>query len=105
MTIVNTSHIALNDQGKAVIAGSRTKVTLVVRDVLGGMSPVQVQAAYPDLSLAQIHAALAYYYDNKAALDAEMKSQDGMVEKLRAERKQPPRSELEQRLRERGKQA
>jgi uncharacterized protein (DUF433 family) len=105
MTVVSTSHIALDDQGKALVAQTRTKVTLIVRDILGGMTPEQVCAAYPYLSLAQVHAALSYYYDNKASLDAEMGRQDRLVEQVRAQTKQPSRAELEQRLRERGKQA
>ena len=31
----------------------------------------ELHEAHPDLTLAQIHAALAYYYDHKAELDAQ----------------------------------
>jgi len=35
-----------------------------------------VVAAYPEISLSDVHAALAYYYDHKAEIDAQMKSAD-----------------------------
>lgn len=41
-----------------------------------GKTPDQMVAVYPSLSLAQVHAALAYYYDNpdeiQAALEEEV---------------------------------
>jgi hypothetical protein len=35
------------------------------------------------LTLAQIHAALAYYYDNKEEIDAALKAGDELEAKLR----------------------
>ena len=54
--------------------------------------------AYPPLSLAQIHAALAYYYDHKAQLDAEIEEELCDVDSLRRQSGQPSRDELVQRL-------
>jgi hypothetical protein len=31
--------------------------------------------AFPDLSMAQIHAALAYYYDHQAQLDGQIRQE------------------------------
>lgn len=49
----------------------------------GGQSAEQIHGGYPHLSLAQIHAALGYYYDHKAELDAEIERQLREVEELR----------------------
>jgi uncharacterized protein (DUF433 family) len=63
-------HITIDDKGVARIDGTRMKVIHVAEDLIANNStPQQMQANWPDLSLAQIHAALAYYYDHKAELD------------------------------------
>jgi hypothetical protein len=38
--------------------------------------------AYPDLTPAQIHAALAYYYDNRDEIDAELAEDEAWAESL-----------------------
>ena len=78
-------HIELNEKGRAVVRGTRSKVTMIVRDhVNGGLTPQEMHEAYPHLSLAAIHAALSYYYDHQAELDAEMEASDRMVEEMQA---------------------
>ncbi len=68
-----TSRIEIDDKGVAWVAGANTKVIEVVLDKLAhGWSPEEIHFQHPHLSLAQIHAALAYYYDNKENLDAEI---------------------------------
>jgi uncharacterized protein (DUF433 family) len=37
-----------------------------------GANDERIREAYPDLTPAQIHAALAYYYDNRDEIDAEL---------------------------------
>lgn len=50
---------------KAYIVGTRLPVESVyVCHELQGMTPDQIVSAYPQLSLAQIHAALAYFFDH-----------------------------------------
>ena len=57
--------------GKACIDNTRIAVVDVVHSMLEGMSPEQIaEEDYPDLSLAQVHAALAYYYDNRGEIEA-----------------------------------
>ena len=49
------------------------KVIEVALDKLAhGWSPEETHFQHPHLSLAQIHAALAYYYDHQPELDAEI---------------------------------
>jgi uncharacterized protein (DUF433 family) len=66
-------HVELDDQGVAWVRGTRVKVIEIAVDKLAhGSSPEEMYFQYPHLSLAQIHAALAYYYDHQTALDAEI---------------------------------
>jgi uncharacterized protein (DUF433 family) len=41
-------------------------------DFKAGMKPEDIVAERPQLTLAQVYAALAYYYANKDAIDAEI---------------------------------
>lgn len=73
MVTTAAAHIEIDDDGVAWIDGTKVKVIEVVIDKIAhGSSPEEIHFQYPHLSLAQIHAALAYYYDNQAALDAEI---------------------------------
>ena len=64
-------HVELDDQGIAWVRGTRVKVIEIAVDKLAhGSSPEEMHFQYPHLSLAQIHAALSYYYDHQAELDA-----------------------------------
>jgi len=66
-------HIHLDEHGVAWIDNTKVKVIEVVLDKLAhGSSPEEIHFQYPHLSLAQIHAALAYYYDHQVELDAEI---------------------------------
>ena len=100
MTEVLTSHIVLDDRGRPWIEGANVKVIEVVLDkVAYGWSPEEMHRQHPHLSLAKIHAALAYYYDHQAEMDAEIERQKREAEALRAASKQPSREDLERRLR------
>lgn len=59
--------------GKARIEGSRICVLDVVYTHKAGRTPEQIQVEYPDLNLAQIHAALSYYYANSEEIEAEIR--------------------------------
>src|SRR5688500_8197521 len=61
-----------------------------------GMSPDEIASAYPSLTLSDIHAALAYYYDHREQIDEDIKEGERFVEEMRA--KAPP-SLLQKKLR------
>ncbi len=72
MTPVTTTHIWLDDKGRAWIDDTQLKVIEIVLDTIADrMTPQEIHEDY-GLSLAQIYAALAYYYDHKAEIDAEI---------------------------------
>jgi uncharacterized protein (DUF433 family) len=70
------SHIYLDVRGIAWIDDTNVKVVEVVIDKHAhGSSPEEIHFQYPHLSLAQIHAALMYYYDHESEIDAEISRQ------------------------------
>src|ERR1700675_3364220 len=68
------AQIEIDARGVAWIAGANTKVKEIVIDKLAyGWSPEEMHFQHPHLSMAQIHAALAYYYENQDKLDDEIR--------------------------------
>ncbi|HJT32900.1 MAG TPA: DUF433 domain-containing protein [Pirellulales bacterium] len=47
-----------------------------------GWGPEEIQAEHPHLSLADVHAALAFYYDHQAQLDAQIEQDQKDAEAL-----------------------
>ena len=57
--------------GKPVIAGSRLRVLTLAARHLEGRTPEEIAGSYPNLSLPAVYAALAYFYEHRAAIEAE----------------------------------
>ena len=101
MSKTPTAHIHLDERGVAWIDETNVKVIEVALDKLAhGSSPEEIHFQYSNLSLAQIHAALSYYYDHQQAFDATIEEQLREVEALRAQAGESP---VRQRLRALGK--
>lgn len=71
--------------GRPRIAGSRIRV----QDVASpherlGHTPDEIVAAYPQLSLADIHAALAYYFDHRDEVRRLIAEDETLIETLKA---------------------
>lgn len=97
MVAVLNSLIELDAEGIPWITGANTKVVEVVLDKMAhNSSPEEMHEQYPHLSLAQIHAALSYYYEHQAEVDADIERRNRYVEEMRAKQ---PDSPLRQRLR------
>jgi uncharacterized protein (DUF433 family) len=91
MSTAAITHIEVDDAGVAWIAGTPTKVVLVIEDYQNrGWSPEIIHENYPYLSLAQIHAAFAYYYDHQADLDAEIDHRRSQASEMRAHAQETP---------------
>jgi uncharacterized protein (DUF433 family) len=100
MAAIIHPHIRLDERGVAWIDDANVKVIEVVLDRLAyGWSPEEIHFQHSHLSLAQIHSALAYYYDHQAALDTEIARQEQAARRLRQEAGDSP---LVTRLRARG---
>ena len=70
--------------GKPHIKGSRITVADVVLWTEQGMSPDEVVAEFPQLSLADVYAALAYYHDNRESIDRQIDESEQFASKLRS---------------------
>jgi len=101
MAVVAIGHIDVDSAGLARISGCRTKVIQIVMDrMANSWSAEDIRDQYPHLSLAQIHAALAYYYDHQVELDAQIKSDRQQAQEMR---EQAGPSPIAERLRADGK--
>src|SRR5580692_5411048 len=103
MPVLATGHIRLDDRGVAWVDDTNTKVIEVALDMIAhGWSPEEIHFQHPHLSLAQIHAALGYYYDHQAEMDEQIRRHARDAEQLRAKAGDSP---LRKRLRDMGKLA
>lgn len=66
--------------GKAAIGKTRVRVNNVVFLHKEGKTIDEIRVEYPDLTHAQIYAALAYYHDHKDEIEAELAEDEGWDE-------------------------
>jgi uncharacterized protein (DUF433 family) len=70
--------------GKACIAGHRVRVLdIVVWHEHQGMTPDEIVSHVPTITLGDVHAALAYYFDHIEEIQQEMRDQRAFAEELR----------------------
>src|SRR5215210_68882 len=82
--------IFIDDHGIAWIAGTGIKVKEVaIEKVIWGMTPEEMLVAHPHWSLPQIYAALSYYYDHQAEVDAHIERDRREAEAMRAQNPNP----------------
>ena len=100
MADMPTAHIWYDARCVAWIDDTNTKVVEVALDHFAhGWSAEEIQLQHRHLSLAQIHAALSYYYDHREDLDRQILEMHRSVQVLRdRHERQPLREELRQRL-------
>ncbi len=83
-------HITLRDN-VPIITGTTVKVIELVLDKIAyGWSPEETHLQHPDLTLGQIHSALAYYWDHAQSLDAAVERTLEEGEQLRRVTPVPP---------------
>jgi uncharacterized protein (DUF433 family) len=71
--------------GKPHIAGQRIKVQhITVWHERMGMTPEEIVATYPTLTLSAVHAALAYYYSHRDDIDADIEADRRFAAELQA---------------------
>jgi uncharacterized protein (DUF433 family) len=82
---VEKQHIAVTPGvcgGKPCIVGTRIRVQDIVLRTEAGESPDTIRAAFPHISLADVHAALAYYHDNRQLIDQQIRESDELIERM-----------------------
>jgi len=96
MPTIAYPHIEIKN-GVPTIDGTRLKVMHLVIDQRSGLTPEQMLEAHPFLTLAQIHSALAYYYDNREEIDQEIARRQVLDEQIAREAGKSP---LQQKVRD-----
>jgi len=77
-------HVRVDANGIPVISGTTMKVVeLVMAQMAYGWSPEELHFQHPYLTLGQIHSALAYYWDHKEELDADIERRWQYAEEAR----------------------
>ena len=70
--------------GRARIAGHRIRVQDIVLWTEQGQSPDQIVGEFPQLTLADVYAALAYYHDHRVEIDRQIQEDDQFVAQMKA---------------------
>ena len=68
--------------GQACIDETRVRVKNIVFLYKQGHSPEKMLEIYSFLNLAQAHAALSYYYENRAEIEASLAEDEAWAESL-----------------------
>src|SRR5438105_1500196 len=71
--------------GSPHIAGTGVTVRTIVRWHRSGLSPEEIALRIGHLSLAQVHAALAFYYANQQTMDREMAEEEAESDRIERE--------------------
>lgn len=93
MTFTTTDHkyVQLDEHNVPIIAGTTMKVVELITSVKAhGWNPEELHFNYPHLTMSQIHSALAYYWDYKEEIEADIERRYQYAEKLRLEAGESP---------------
>ncbi len=89
MTAVINNHIEITQGicgGKPRIAGHRIKVqNIVIWYERMGMSPDEIVYHYSSITLADVHAALTYYYDHLEEIRKDLKEDEIFAREMKAQ--------------------
>ncbi|HEY1860450.1 MAG TPA: DUF433 domain-containing protein [Gemmataceae bacterium] len=67
------AHREEDGQSALLAKHPRVRVAVIVMDYLAyGWSPDEIRRQHPHLTLAEVHAAMGYYYDHQPEIDAEI---------------------------------
>ena len=72
-------------KGRPCVVGTRTTVHRIAVWWKMGESAEEIAESFPHLSLAGVHAALAYYHANREEIDAEIAAEQAEEDRLEAE--------------------
>ena len=90
--------------GKPRIEGTRMAVVFIASEYANmGWSPDEISFHHPGITVAQVHSALAYYYDHRQEIDERDRQGREFAERMEAAQKQQGLSKkLEEERRRRG---
>lgn len=77
--------------GKPCVAGTRIRVwDIHVWHDLRGQTPAEIITHYPQLTLADVHAALAFYYDHRDEIEAQIRVDEALADEMAADQGPTP---------------
>jgi uncharacterized protein (DUF433 family) len=84
--------------GKPCIAGTRIRVQdIYVWHELRGQSADEIVSRFPQLTMADVYAAMAYYWDHREEIPQQKQDELAFVEEMRAKHPSPLKQKLAQR--------
>ena len=90
-TATGYRHIKISASGVPLIAGTGYKVVPLIEQYKArGWTAEEFQQHYPDLTPAQRHSVLAYYYDHADELDGDLQRRANLVEETPRRTPPPP---------------
>jgi uncharacterized protein (DUF433 family) len=89
-TATGYAHIELRD-GMPYVTGTRIRVLdLVLQQRDWGMNAEQIAYQHPELTRAQVHSALAYYYDHQDQFECLIATEEHFWEEVRSGTRESP---------------
>src|SRR5262245_31399348 len=88
--------LRIDDTGTIRVGSSRVTLDVVLADYTGGIAPEEIARQLDTLSLADVHAAIAYYLRHKDEVEEYLRNRKAEADELRRriEEKQPDRTNL-----------
>ncbi len=68
--------------GRPCVAGTGVTVRRIAQWHKLGLTPEEISAAFGHVSLAQVHAALAYYHANRSEIDADLEIEESKAAEI-----------------------
>jgi uncharacterized protein (DUF433 family) len=98
-------HIVVDDKGVARVGKTQMKVLQLVQEIQSeGLTAEQAAEAFP-VTVADAHAALAYYYDHPDEMNAQQRATEELIHKNKLLfPNQLTRADLEARMRQQEQQ-
>ncbi|HBE29970.1 MAG TPA: hypothetical protein DD990_01120 [Cyanobacteria bacterium UBA11368] len=91
LTVTEYKYIQLDERNVPFIEGTSMKIVELIASVKAyGWSPEELLQSYPHLTLSKIYSALAYYWDRKAEIDADIEQREQYAEQLEQEAGESP---------------
>jgi uncharacterized protein (DUF433 family) len=85
--VIEKRHIATDPQvcgGKPCVSGTRIRVwDIHVWHDLHGTSPEEIVSEFPQITVADVHAALMFYHDNRELLERQDRESQRHLDELR----------------------
>ena len=92
--------------GAIRVRGTRVPLDVIVQAFDAGATPEEVCLQYPTVTLENAYSAIAYYLNNRDAVEKYLKRRGARYEKMRRDSEsRPGAAQIRQRLRERIKTA